>query len=295
MLKQKLFFGRMALTTLLLNYFVIIWGGFVSASGSGDGCGASWPTCPDLATPSSATFVEFFHRATSGLALLFVIALVILARRHFSPTQLARRAAIWSGVFIVTESLLGAGLVLFRWVDTNESVARAIVQPIHLINTFLLMGALLLTVLGSRGETLPRHLSRRLLPVLIGLVVVSSFGTFASLASTLFPSETFLAGVQKDFTRNAHYLIQLRIWHPILATLLGGYLFWLTRQFDHAELAFGILLLYMLQFALGGLNAMLLTPIWLQMVHLGMAHLLWLGVITLTVQAREVMSVTIVT
>ncbi len=285
---------KLSLATLLLNYFVIIWGGFVSASGSGDGCGASWPTCPELVTPSSATFVEFFHRATSGLALLFVLALVILARRHYDKTHLARRAAIWSGVFIITESLLGAGLVLFRWVDTNESIARAIVQPIHLINTFLLMGALLLTVLGSRGATLPHHLSRRLLPVLIGLVVVSSFGTFASLASTLFPSETFLEGVQKDFVRNAHYLIQLRIWHPILATLLGGYLYWLTRQFEGSELAFGVLLLYALQFGMGGLNAILLAPIWLQMVHLGIAHLLWLGVIKLSVQAKEMISVTVV-
>ena len=42
-----------------------------------------------------------------------------------------------------------------------------------------------------------------------------------------------------------------------------------------------ILTVYIIQFGMGALNAILLAPIWLQLVHLLGAHLLWLGMILL--------------
>ena len=290
-------FTEFAWAIVIFTLFVIIWGGFVSASGSGDGCGSNWPLCQQLVDQevrSIETFVEFFHRATSGLALLGVIALIVGAFRHYPKAHRVRRGAIYSGVFMITESLLGAALVLFQWVDTNESLARAFVQPIHLVNTFLLMGSLGLTAWWASGHDVPRFSSenRRALRLLIfglvGIVLVSSFGTIASLASTIFPSESFFDGVQKDFARDVHYLIRLRVWHPILAVGVGMYLQWvgnrLDRMYQHPrvhQLSGMILTIYWIQFGMGLLNAILLTPIWLQLLHLLGAHLIWLTMVLL--------------
>lgn len=297
MFKRKLAFTQFAWLTVVFNLFVIVWGGFVSASGSGDGCGESWPLCGQLVaveTRSWQTFVEFFHRITSGLALIMVLGLVVWALRVYAKGHPVRRAAVFALVFILTESLLGAALVVFRWVDTNVSLARAIVQPIHLTNTFLLMASLGLAAWWSSQAKRPywvghRPALRLLGLALLGLVLVSSFGTIASLASTIFPSESFFEGVQKDFARGVHYLIRLRIWHPILAIVVGRLLFsvgnrlkdWYADVSQVATLVNGLWLLFVVQFLLGSLNAFLLAPIWLQMVHLLMAHLLWLVLVWL--------------
>ena len=291
-IRQRITFGRFARLTLWFNLLVILWGGYVSISGSGDGCGESWPLCPNLISETRPslfeTLVEFSHRATSGLALLMVIALFFWARRAFDPDHLARRGARWTLFFIVVESLLGAGLVLFRWVDTNISLARAIVQPIHLANTFLLMASLGLTVLWSSGKATiywreNRPIRPHLILLLTSIIVIGSFGTIASLATTIFPSESFFEGIAKDFAREAHYLIRLRIWHPIIATVVGAFILYLNRTLPNLypdprvqRTLEALTLIYLIQFAMGGLNAILLAPAWLQLVHLLGAHLLWL-------------------
>ena len=296
--KKLLTYARYAWFVLLFNLFVIVWGGFVSASGSGDGCGTSWPLCPALTTENSSvtkleTMIEFVHRLTSGLALLLVIGLAIWARRKWKQPHPVRQAAIWSLFFIFIEALLGAGLVIFKWVDTNESLARAFVQPIHLANTFLLTAALLLTAWWSNELPIGRNFSKPfgkfLLIGLVGVLFLSMFGTIASLASKIFPSESFFAGLQKDFARDAHYLIRLRIWHPLIATFLFIYLIYLyrtlSRQYDSPlieNLSLAATVIFGGQFALGTLNAVLLAPVWIQLGHLLLAHVLWLCLVCLT-------------
>ncbi len=286
-------FTKFALYILLFNLLVIVWGGLVSASGSGDGCGASWPLCQQIAASeggiSIETIIEFSHRVTSGLALLGVAYMAFWARRLYPAKARARKFALYALIFMVVESLLGAGLVIFHWVDTNMSLARAFVQPIHLINTFLLMASIGLTYWYAAGNRLPNPARERkavaLLAIgLFGVVVVSSFGAIASLATTIFPSESFFEGVQKDFSRDVHYLIRLRIWHPFFAAIVGFYLMWLRNQW---EKQFGepllnralnvLIIIFWTQFAMGGLNAIWLAPLWLQLLHLLGAHLLWLS------------------
>src|SRR5512138_1330366 len=109
-------FARFAWCVLGYHLAVIAWGGLVRATGSGAGCGQHWPTCNGQVVPRSAaaeTLVEYTHRATSGVALLLVVVLFAWARRAFPRGHPARRAAAFSMVFILTEALLGAGLVFF--------------------------------------------------------------------------------------------------------------------------------------------------------------------------------------
>ena len=64
-LYTKKWFGRLATANLFYCLFVILWGAFVRASGSGAGCGAHWPLCNGVLVPQSpalATIIELTHR-----------------------------------------------------------------------------------------------------------------------------------------------------------------------------------------------------------------------------------------
>jgi heme A synthase len=286
-------FARYATFVLIVNIFVILWGGFVSASGAGDGCGEAWPLCAAAAERTATgveTFIELFHRATSGIALILVVVMFVRSRRWFEKGEPVRTGAFWSLIFMLGEAAIGALIVLFGLVAENEHVARAFTQPLHLINTYLLLAALLLTVYWARGGQRLSFTNRRWVMLfavaLGGVLLLSAFGTIASLASTIFPSQTFLEGLQKDLSADAHYLIRLRILHPIIATLMGGYLVWLIRDVRQRvpatdALGTAILIIFASQYALGALNAILLTPIAVQLLHLLLSDLLWLSLIWL--------------
>ena len=162
--------ARFAWAVLAYNVAVILWGAYVRATGSGAGCGAHWPLCNGEVVPraaSVATLIEFSHRATSGLALLAVAVLVVATFRTCRAGHPARAGAVMSGVLILTEAAVGAGLVLFQLVADNATMARAMFVAVHLLNTFLLLAALTLTAwwltvgvpfaAGRRGRAYADH------------------------------------------------------------------------------------------------------------------------------------------
>jgi protoheme IX farnesyltransferase len=88
--------SRYAWGVLVWNVLVALWGAYVRATGSGAGCGAHWPTCNGEIIPRAPqveTLIEFTHRATSGLAFLAVLALLILALRTLPKGHPARFGA----------------------------------------------------------------------------------------------------------------------------------------------------------------------------------------------------------
>ncbi|HLM57975.1 MAG TPA: COX15/CtaA family protein, partial [Pyrinomonadaceae bacterium] len=85
-MKRHSRFAAYAWGVTALTLAVILWGAFVRASKSGDGCGAHWPLCNGEVVPAAAqskTLVEFAHRATSGIAFLLVVGLAVWAFRAF--------------------------------------------------------------------------------------------------------------------------------------------------------------------------------------------------------------------
>ena len=141
-------FAKYVCLVLFYNLAVIAWGAYVRASGSGAGCGSHWPLCNGEVIPRAPTvqtLIEYSHRLTSGLALLLVVGLVIWAFRAYERGHQVRRWAMASAFFILTEALIGAGLVLFEYVAENTSIARAFWMAGHLLNTFLLLAAFTLT------------------------------------------------------------------------------------------------------------------------------------------------------
>ena len=150
-------FRRFAWGVLAYNVLVVLWGAYVRASGSGAGCGSHWPLCDGQVVPAAKTIeqvIEFTHRVTSGLAVMSAAVLWLWSFRVFPKGHRGRKTAALSIVFLMMEALLGAGLVLFRYVAKDASAGRALYLSAHLINTQLLLGMLTATawLAGQGGD-----------------------------------------------------------------------------------------------------------------------------------------------
>jgi heme A synthase len=291
---------RFAVVTLAWNLAVILWGAFVRASGSGAGCGAHWPLCNGEVLPrerSVELMIEYTHRATSGLALVMVVALAAWVLRARPRGHVARKAAVASLVLILTEALVGAGLVLFRLVADNESVARALFMAAHLVNTFLLLAALTLTARWADADAPPRPDAVRrdgwaFALAFLALVLVGTSGAVAALGDTLYPARSLLAGLAADLSPTATVLVRLRVLHPMLAllgtlavALVAGRVLQTVDASAPRRWAWTAAALALLQVGAGLLNVALLAPVWMQILHLLLADLLWIALVLLASHA----------
>ena len=89
-------------------YILIYIGGVVTRSGLGLSAGIDWPLPSDGLLPTSENFLEYIHRALSGLVGLLILATAIIAyrvRNKISRTALI--SSILTLVLIVLQLLLG--------------------------------------------------------------------------------------------------------------------------------------------------------------------------------------------
>ncbi len=268
------------------------------ASGSGAGCGSNWPLCNGQVIPRSPqmeTLVEFGHRMTSGLDLIAVFALAFWAFRVFPPKHRIRKLSLAAAGFLMLEALLGAGLVLFEYVAHNASVGRAFYLAAHLTNTLLLLGTLAVTAWYAVETPLELRLKDVPWPFWSALpvaILVGVTGTIAALGDTLFPSSTLAAGLQQDFSPAANFLVRLRILHPFVAAISG--LLFATVAFFALRvssrpimrmLSILVIVSTFVQLCLGMLNLALLAPVWMQIIHLLFANVVWVALVLFVAEA----------
>ena len=285
---------RLATGLLGYNLFVVGWGALVRATGSGAGCGEHWPSCNGQIipmNPSVQTLIEFIHRQTSGIDALWLLGVWVLVRRAHAVGTPARRAANAALFFMGTEALLGAGLVLAGLTDKNQSPMRAVAMSVHLVNTFVLLAMLTRLVQALRGAPGVRWAGQGGAGLLAGLGLVALpllgvTGAIAALGDTLFPVKSLAEGLAQDANPAAHFLLQLRVAHPVLALVelgvmgaVAGGLAALRPSPDVQRAATAVGCLFLTQLGLGVLNLVLLAPTWLQLTHLLTADLIWLALV----------------
>ncbi|HEX6239408.1 MAG TPA: COX15/CtaA family protein, partial [Polyangiales bacterium] len=101
-------------------------------------------------------------------------------------------------------------------------------------------------------------------------------------------------GVADDLAAGAHFLQRLRVYHPLLAILVGGFVVYVAQQLRAQQpsgpaheaasvtrWAARLTWLYLAQVALGSLNFLLLAPAAVQVAHLLMADLTWIACVQL--------------
>jgi heme A synthase len=244
--------------------------------------------------------IEYSHRLTSGLSVFLVVGLCLWAFLLFPRGDRVRKLAGASVAFLFIEALLGAGLVLFN-VGQNASIGHTIYLSAHLANTLLLLAALVLTAWFAGGSERPLHLREVPWPFWATLplaMFVCVTGTIAALGDTAFPSATLSAGIRQDFSSTASFLIRLRMFHPFVAAI-SGLLFaavalFALRNTERPKmrgLAMTVVIVTFVQLCAGVLNLALLAPVWMQILHLFLADIVWIALVLFVAEAARPVSV----
>lgn len=290
-------FRRLAVWTAVLTYLLIVWGGIVRVSGSGNGCGTSdqWPLCHGSLLPAWQinTLIEFTHRWIASVCTLLVIVLTVATwiwHRH--QRRILVGASVAAGLFVV-QIALGALAVEYN-------LPGGVVM-IHLANALLLFAVLIyVAVIACTVGTPARSssLSAALLPSLKGPVIVAVAATYLVALSGAFVVETgsgagctswplcgsgfSLPSGQAATINVAHRLVAL-----VVVLLLGGLMAMIARRRrgDRA-VRIGVVavnLLLVLQVAAGALVVLLGLPAWVRGLHIALASLLWGSVVAVAV------------
>ena len=278
---------------LLLSIASILAGAFVRATGSGDGCGATWPTCKGKIIPAlsdTSELIEFSHRSVSGV--LLVVTLIIFAKtRKFQKDSLVRTVTNYLTFFVIFEALIGAVIVIFEWVGLNSSLPRIIAVPIHLVNTFGLLGsyAILYKILQDDLQNIKNMFNKNFLLISSLFLLSGATGSITALADVLFPSASFVEGFLADFDRTSEVLTRLRILHPIISSTLSIVLYvyatGVRKKYNVSVKPLQILIL--IAVFLGVINVLSNIVLPLSILHLAIADFLWISYIYVSIDISK--------
>src|SRR5690606_27977242 len=117
-------------------------------------------------------------------------------------------------------------------------------------------------------------------------------GAVAALGDTLFPARTLSEGLAADLSPASHFLLRLRVLHPFIAVLTGGYLLLAARMLVRRESGSvaaypAVPVLVSGQLIAGLVTVILLAPVWLQLLHLLLADLVWISTLLLSASALQ--------
>lgn len=241
MTKRTKYTRRFAITTAVGMLIVLLMGARVTATGSGEGCGADWPLCHGSWLPANTyeSLTEYSHRIVTGIEGILVAITSVLAwpmRKRYPEVKYLVPAMAGT---LVLQSLMGAAAV--KWPQTDEVMATHFgISLICLASAALLARVLnedrpdTLRHSGERREPLARNaktvLFRRLaIASVIGAIVVAYSGAYvrhtgAELACSswptcngeLIPSFEGLHGVQTIHRLGAGLISLLLVWMLIV-------------------------------------------------------------------------------
>lgn len=166
---------RFAVITAVGMFIVLLMGANVTATGSGDGCGNTWPLCNDSVLPANTieSVIEYSHRIVTSIEGFLVLGASILAwplRKRFPQFKILVPAM---GGTLILQSLMGAAAV--KWPTSAEVMAT------HFgISLVCLASAAIIARIVTEARDNDEHLDiRRIAPaagyraLMIGTLVLS--------------------------------------------------------------------------------------------------------------------------
>ncbi len=263
-----------AVITSIGAYIMLLLGLLVTNSGSGQGCGNSWPFCHGQIIPGTLTIqgvTEYSHRIASSvdglLVLVLTIAVWLLYRRDF----LAKLLSFLSLFFVLVQGALGALTVIYE-----GKFELKILLSIHFgLSLIAFASVVLLTIrlfqINKDQQRVPEKaapVSRAFKISIWGLAVytyiivytgalvahtgaVTGCGTqLPGCGSTYLPDFTSLAGIQV-----LHRYVAALLWFLVLAFLIVAVRSYRNRP-DIVRGAWWAFILITLQ-ALSGMTAVI--------------------------------------
>jgi heme A synthase len=294
-------FRRLAVATAVITYLLIIWGGIVRVTGSGNGCGTTdqWPLCHGSLLPAWQinTLIEFTHRWIASVCTILVVALTLAAwiwHRH--QRKIVVGTGVAAGLFVV-QIVLGALAVEFN-------LPGGVVM-IHLANALLLFAVLIYVAVVACTVGTPDRSpspSAALAPSVTRPVVIAVVATYLLALSGAFVVERgagsgcsswplcgsgfSLPAGQPATINMAHRVVAL-----VVVILLGGLMAMIgRRRKSDRGVRIGIVAvnaLLVLQVAAGALVVLLALPAWARGLHIALASLLWGTVVFVAVLSRR--------
>ncbi len=136
---------RLAVAAAVGMFIVLVMGSTVTNTGSGEGCGASWPLCNGEFIPefAVATAIEYSHRAVTGLEGLLILATAAGVWRFWRRRREVRVLVPTMVFFLVLQAALGALAVKF---PTSDEVLA-----LHFGISLIAFASVLLTALFVYG------------------------------------------------------------------------------------------------------------------------------------------------
>jgi cytochrome c oxidase assembly protein subunit 15 len=281
----------LVLATCLTTYALIIVGGIVRTTGSGDAC-PDWPRCHGTLLPpfQAHVLIEFSHRLLASLIGVLVAAIAVAGWR-------SRREAVlrWGGILavglVVAQILLGGATVLS---DLSANIVMA-----HLALASTLLATLLVLALVA---IVPRYGARR--DSTTGVRNLAALGALAVFIVMMTGSYVSGSGAGLAFRDwplfdgslmpHGGRLAMIHATHRFAVLLLGVLLAYLAlrawrSRFDNGILTYGPLFafaLYLVQALVGAANIWTLLQPSAAAAHLALAIALWGTMVTITTVAH---------
>jgi heme A synthase len=277
------FFSRLALTTSLLTFGLIIFGAVVRVTDSGLGCGNEWPLCDGRVVPpldNVTAWIEWSHRLFAVLIGLFGLGMLYVAVRAYrNRNRLVLTATgIGAGLFLV-QSGLGAFVVVMDLPPTMVTL--------HLGTAMLLLGALLLAAIAAWHKPPENPHPRDMITMLaymtaaLSLIIILTGALVRGSGATLACTEWPLCGGNAPLLGQTE-LQTVHMMHRVAVGALGlalvmlvWYIFQARRSRLMRWLAVGAFVVYLVQALVGGMFVLTsAAPVW-GATHVGMAALTW--------------------
>ena len=175
---------RLAVLALVGMFIVLMMGSTVTNTGSGEGCGRSWPLCHGKFIPTYAveTAIEFSHRlvtAIEGVLILAVSIGAILIRR--GNRQVKVLVAVMIGT-LVLQSGLGAAAVMWPQspaiMASHFGISMTCFAAIFLLTRYLFEPKSLDGETASRKPPPPSWFRRGVWASLVMSVIVAYVGAY---------------------------------------------------------------------------------------------------------------------
>lgn len=293
-------FQKLAVATTASTLVLIVWGGVVRATGSGDGC-PDWPTCFGSWVPrwEYHTLIEYVHRLLGVVSGLLAVALAIvgvaeLVRARRGRPSSTPRGAVWMAVALVplfgVQGALGGAVV-------NSALDPAVVT-LHFGLAMIVLGVLVATAtlaFEGDGRAGDRGYARLAIVAAIATFALLLVGTYvrAEGAGLAFRDWPLMGGrlVPSFGPRGAAEMFV----HRVLAICVAALVLWLTvrartmavraKRLIRLSTLAGVLLLA--QIAVGGVNVLTDLSVWPRAMHIGLSAGIWAAVVALAVVARR--------
>lgn len=282
-------YQRLTLATAVAIWLLIVLGGIVRVTESGTGCGNSWPMCHGRLLPNLEyhELIEWNHRLVATLVGILMIVMGVSTLIWYRKPRRLLFLALASGVFYLTQAILGGITVLLNLDHTWVAA--------HMGNSMLLMASVTLLALFARiGPIEKNGFSKTIRWLALGTLIwtylalftgSAVIGTESELSCAAWPqcqTNQFLPNTPQEWVNFGH---RLAVGLSDIMLLALAIVIWRSGRRDKRVMrAMHFLgLLYISQVFLGAFTVWLGAPAYLKGAHLALAALTWAALVILSI------------